>query len=203
MSASSASPRRTASRHASTAPSCDPTWRWIPRARSGPSAGERGDGGRQLGLGHAELGRPRADGEAGVRLGRDVRVEAEQDVERRPAARAQPGAAWPARRAPRAPRGSRRRPSAAGRRRRAARTAARRSAAFLPIPSSVIRSFGRPAARAAAHSPRRDDVRVEAERAEAGDDRRDVVRLDRERAQPRVGEGVAELRRRRREGRDR
>ena len=39
-SASSASPRRTASRQASTAPSCDPTWRWTPRARSGPSVGQ-------------------------------------------------------------------------------------------------------------------------------------------------------------------
>ena len=36
----------------------------------------------------------------------------------------------------------------------AARTAARRSASVLPIPSRVIRSFGRPARRAAAHSPR-------------------------------------------------
>ena len=34
-----ARPRRTASRQASTAPSCEPTWRWIPRARSGPSSG--------------------------------------------------------------------------------------------------------------------------------------------------------------------
>ena len=32
-----ASPRRTASRHASTAPSCEPTCRWMPRDRSGPS----------------------------------------------------------------------------------------------------------------------------------------------------------------------
>ena len=32
-----ARPRRTASRHASTARSCEPTWRWIPRGRSAPS----------------------------------------------------------------------------------------------------------------------------------------------------------------------
>ncbi len=35
--AATASALRTASRHASIAPSCDPTWRWMPRGRSGPS----------------------------------------------------------------------------------------------------------------------------------------------------------------------
>ena len=33
---STASPRRTASRHASIAPSCEPTWRWTPRGRTAP-----------------------------------------------------------------------------------------------------------------------------------------------------------------------
>ena len=34
--ATTASPRRTASRHASTARSCEPTWRWTPRGRIAP-----------------------------------------------------------------------------------------------------------------------------------------------------------------------
>ena len=90
-----ASPRRTASRHASTAPSCEPTWRWTPRGRSGPAAcalSHSTSAGR-LGLGHPELGRARRrrPGPA-MRLGRDVRVEPDEDVERRPAAASEPGA---------------------------------------------------------------------------------------------------------------
>ena len=96
----------------------------------------------QLGLGHAELRATRADGEAGVGLRRDVRVEAERG--RRAAAgrrcRARRVGRSPAARRP--PRGSRPRPSAAASPSAAARTAARRSAAVLPMPSSVIRSFG-------------------------------------------------------------
>ena len=77
----------------------------------------------------------------------------------------------------------------------AARTAARRSAAVLPMPSSVIRSLPMPARRAAAHSPDETTFAAEPRGAEPRDDRRDVVGLDRVGAQPRVGEGVAELRR--------
>ena len=48
--------------------------------------GDPGDGRRQLGLRHPELGGPAAHGEAGLRLGRDVGVEAQEDVEGRPTA---------------------------------------------------------------------------------------------------------------------
>ena len=51
-----ASPRRTASRHASTAPSCDPTWRWTPRGRiAARSRASRSTVRRELRLGHPEL----------------------------------------------------------------------------------------------------------------------------------------------------
>ena len=54
---SSRSIARNAVRHASTAPSCEPTWRWSPRQRSGPSgAAARRDDLRQLVREHAELG---------------------------------------------------------------------------------------------------------------------------------------------------
>ena len=97
--ATTARPRRTASRHASTARSCEPTWRWTPRGRIAPPAlAERADDAGRLRLGHAELGRPGPDGEAGDRLGRHVRVEPDEDVERRPAAVPETGARGPWRR---------------------------------------------------------------------------------------------------------
>ena len=52
---------------------------------------EPGDRAGQLGLGHAELRGPAPDREAGVGLGRHVRVQAEQDVERGQLPAAQPG----------------------------------------------------------------------------------------------------------------
>ena len=132
---------------ASTAPSCEPTWRWMPRGRSGPSGPPPasiavGD----LRLGHPELGRRRRRRPGRQRLGRDVRVEPVQDVERRtPRARRASDASAAASsgdsmatqssgcavgRGPRPPRAGR--PS------------------VLPMPSSVIRSFGhaRPRGRA-------------------------------------------------------
>ena len=70
----------------------------------------------------------------------------------------------------------------------AARTAARRSASVLPTPSSVIRSFGTPARRATAHSPRDTTFAPKPRDGDLGDDRGDVVGLDRVLADPRVGE---------------
>ena len=141
------------------------------RRWAGPAAGL--DGLADLRLGHAELGAARPDRESGQRLGRDVRVEPVQDVERRRARPARgPGEGrgllgrfegHPAQRAPSA----------------AARTAARRSAGVLPIPSSVIRSFGTPARRASAHSPRETTFAPNPRAGDRRDDRRDVVRLDR------------------------
>ena len=151
QSAASASALRTASRQASMAPSCDPTCRWMPRGRSGavrrPAAGL--DRLADLRLGHAELRAAGPDRETGQGLGRDVRVDPVQDVDRR-----RPGA-----------------PGGPGQRRRlvhrfeghpgqrgaiAARPGPPRGGrpAVLPIPSSVMRSFGTPARRARAHSPR-------------------------------------------------
>ena len=72
------------------------------------------------------------------------------------------------------------------------RTASRRSASVLPTPSSVIRSFGTPARRAIAHSPRETTLAPNPRAVDLGDDRRDVVGLDRVLADPRIGEGDAD-----------
>ena len=164
-----------------------------PAPRSGPSAPiprRR----RQLGLGHAELRAPAPDGEAGVRLRRDVRVQAEEDVEPRPAAGAEPGA----------PGDRQQRGGLLGAldghpaERVAVRSRPDRGPEVgVGLADALERDPIVPDAgpRAAAHSPRRDDVRPEAPAAPGGHDRRDVVRLDRVLAEPRVGEGVAELRR--------
>ena len=113
----------------------------------------------QLGLGHAELEPPRADREGVMGLGRDLRVQPEQDVERRSSPPAEPP------REPRPGRPARRptrpRPRAAASPRRGRGTAARRSASVLPTPSSVIRSFGTPARAGRRPLAARDDVRAE------------------------------------------
>ena len=57
-----------------------------------PVLGQARDGARQLGLGHPELRAAVADGQPRVRLRGHVRVEPEQDVERRPPVPAEPGA---------------------------------------------------------------------------------------------------------------
>ena len=113
-----------------------------------------------LGLGHAELRAARADGQAGQRLGRDVGVEpvagrrAAVGRRRRPRVRSAQRLGL-LRRLERDP------PERPSRRPRRA-TAARRSASVLPIPSSVIRSFGTPGAARDRPLAARDDVRPEA-----------------------------------------
>ena len=183
------------------------------RRRRRPAATRRGGGSRapaaarrpgsdaerpaELRLGHPELGRAAPHREVRVGLRRDVRVEPEQDVQRRAVPRRAPGHR-PARAAtvpaPRAPRGSRRPPSAAGCPSAAARTAARRSAVDLPI--ALQRDPGVRHARRPGRGPLagRDHVGVQARGREPRDDRGHVVRLDGERAQPRVGERGTELR---------
>ena len=73
---------------------------------------------RELRLGHPELRVAVADREPRMGLGGDVRVEADQHVQRRPTPPAEAARARRSRRACRAPRGSRRQPSAAARRSR-------------------------------------------------------------------------------------
>ena len=88
-------PRRTASRQASTAPSCDPTWRWIPRGRSGPSGPPPASIASAISVSVIpNLDGAGTDRQPGQRLGRDVGVEPVEDVEpeahHRPGARARP-----------------------------------------------------------------------------------------------------------------
>ena len=153
-SASSASPRRTASRHASTAPSCDPTWRWIPRGRTArrrpPPTSTAADSSSAVipnfdaaGADRqpAAASRARPPGSAGRgRRARAARPPEHARAAIRTSASASSSDSIATHRS--------------GAPSRAARTAARRSASVLPTPSSVIRSFGRPARRATAHSPR-------------------------------------------------
>ena len=142
-SAVTASARRTASRQASTAPSCEPTCRWMPRGRSGPRDPPPASMAAASSVSFMpNLDAAGADRETGQRLGRDVRVEPVEDVERAPTLRPRSGR-WPPARPP--PQAIRARPSATAGRSRTAMAAACRSASVLPIPSSVIRSFGRPA----------------------------------------------------------
>ena len=125
------------------------------------------------------------DREPGQRLGHDVRVEPVQDVDaaaRPDRARRSPASASASSGDSMATQRSGSAVDRGARRRRAGRPA------VLPIPSSVIRSFGTPARRGGRPLAARDDVRAEPARGDRGDDRRDVVRLDRELAEPRVGE---------------
>ena len=150
--ASSASVRRTASRQASTAPSCEPTWRWMPRARSGPFPGSpaRAAVSSVSVIPNFDDLRPTA---------RPAWVSgATSGLSRsRMSRRGRPPRPRPARAASDTSASSSSGLSTATQRSglpaAAARTAARRSAGDLPTPSRVIRAFGRPAARAAAHSP--------------------------------------------------
>ena len=111
--ATRASARRTASRQASTAPSCEPTWRWMPAPPERSVGAAPGlDGSGELVVGQAELRRAGTDRQAALGLGLDRRVEPEQDVE--PGATGPPGES-PRGQRPRRP--TRSPPSAAGRRR--------------------------------------------------------------------------------------
>ena len=148
------------------------------------------DGRPDLGLGHAELGGTRADGQAGMRLGGDVRVQPVQDVE------AEPGL-------PGAPDGERERLGFLGRLDRHppewlvvrggprhVAQVGRRLADALER-DSLVRH-----ARAARQRPlaARDDVRAEPARRHLRDDRRHVIGLDRVVPDDRVRKGVAHRR---------
>ena len=184
-----ASARRTASRQASTAPSCEPTWRWMPRGLSGPFARRR----------------PRWPRPARSRSSRTWSRRHRQPV--RATSRApRPGSADRARRARptghAAEDGGKRRglvgrfdrdPAQGSAVARAAVAAARRSAAVLPIPSSVISRLATPARTAAAHSPRETTFAPKPCAATAAMIGGHVVGLDRIVAQPRVREGLANL----------
>ena len=146
----------------------------VDAARPDRAVGVRGDPfdepGR-LGLGHPELRRAIADGEPGDRLGRHVRVEPHEDVERRPIAASEPGP-------PRHPGDDLRLvgrfegdPEERASRSAAARTAARRSASVLPTPSSVIRPSGDPGPSCDRPLAARDDVGTEPAGRDLGDDR--------------------------------
>ena len=188
----SARQRRTASRQASMAPSCEPTCRWIPRGRTRATPGGPLDGLGQLRLRHPELRRAGTDGQAGVRLGRHIGVRADEDVERRPAAvGAQAGRI--------------------GERDQPLQLIAQfdgHPRQWRPIDCGPDRGpqigIGLADAlqrdRVVRHAcPSRDrplagrhDVRAQTAPGEPGHDRRDVVRLDRVAPMPRVREGVGE-----------
>ena len=153
-SATSASARRTPSRQASIAPSCDPTWRWMPRGRGPRRRREAVDRLGQLRLGQAELRPPRPTARPIVRLGGDVRVEPAEDVERSAQAPARDNPAGHRELVGRLDGEPEQRVAVA-----AASTAARRSASVLPTPSSVMRPFGTPAARGRRPLAARDDIR--------------------------------------------
>ena len=66
------------------APSCEPTWRWMPRARSaGPASRVASSAAASSVSVIPNFDPPAPDRETGMRLGRDVRVQAKQDVDRR------------------------------------------------------------------------------------------------------------------------
>ena len=147
--AASDSALRTASRHASTAPSCDPTWRWRPRERSGPSGPPPASIAVAISVSvmpnfvaPAPTARPVSV--SGATSGLSRYRTSMRGACARVAATASASASS----------GDSRAIQRSGSPSLAARAAARRSAGVLPIPSSVIRSFGTPARRASAHSPR-------------------------------------------------
>ena len=151
--ANSARPRRTASRHASTAPSCEPTCRCTPRIAIGPSSGVPATAAVSSVSVMPNLlaSWPTASPAwvSGVTAGLSRSSTSSRGSRPRPR---------PARSARAARSSSSSALSSATQRRGSpsttAPTAARRSAWLLPIPSSVIRAFGSPARRADAHSPR-------------------------------------------------
>ena len=130
-----------------------------------------------------------ADGQPGDRLRRDLGVEPDQHVERRPAAPPQTGAAGHRGQRPRPrPADSRATHSSGFAPAAVERIAARRSASVLPTPSREIRSSGTPARRATAHSPRDTTLAPKPRDVDLGHDRGDVVGLDRVLPDPRIGE---------------
>ena len=154
-SASTASPRRTASRQASTAPSWEPTWRCTPRAATGPSRSSDATAFVSSVSVMPNLDDPRPTASplcvsgctSGLRRSRTSSAG-------RPRLPRTPSLA----RAAIATRASSSSALSTATQRSGlpatqARTAARRSAADLPTPSRVMRSFASPAARATAHSP--------------------------------------------------
>ena len=149
-----ASALRTASRQASTAPSCEPTWRWMPRGRSGPSGPPPAVIAAAISisvmpnlLDPAPTARPACVSGATSGL-RRYRTSTRRP---RPARRARRRASDPS--AP-ASSGDSSAIQRSGRPSAAARMAARKSAVVLPTPSRVMCSSGTPARRAAANSPR-------------------------------------------------
>ena len=151
---SSARPRRTASRHASTAPSWEPTWRWIPRGTSAPSASAATRSTEDVSsvsvIPNFELAAPTASVAAvsGTTAGlrRNSTSSGGRSAVPKRALRAMAISAS-------ASSGDSIASQAGGAPVAAWRTARRRSASVLPIPSIVIRSCGTPARRAIAHSP--------------------------------------------------
>ena len=143
-------PTRNADRQASTAPSCEPTWRWMPRQRSGPSRAAAGlDDRRQLLGQHAELRLGGTDGQAAVRLRRHGRVDADEHVDWRDSARRQAAAARPQH----LPAISRLTHSSGVPARAARRGQAQSRASVLPIPSRTVRCGGHAGTLGEASSP--------------------------------------------------
>ena len=151
-----ASPRRTASRHASTARSCEPTWRWTPRGRIAPSACVASHSTRPVAsvsvMPNLDAPSPTASPAivSGVTSGLSLTSTSSGGRPRRPrpARRAIAVSTSPSSADSRATHSSGFAPAPVE------RIAARRSASVLPTPSREIRSSGTPARRATAHSPR-------------------------------------------------
>ena len=188
----SARQRRTASRQASMAPSCEPTCRWIPRGRT-----ERLPAARSTASVSSVSVIPNFDAPAPT--ARPACVSgATSGFERKRTSSGGRRRPVPARRIgerdQRAPahRPIRRPPTPVASHRLRPGPRPRRSASVLPTPSSVIASFGTPARRAIAHSPAETTFAPRPRPASRADDRRDVVRLDRVAPMPRVGEGVGD-----------
>src|SRR5687768_5580957 len=146
--------RRTASRQASTAPSWDPTWTWIPRATSPPPEP------RVASIAAASSASVIPNFERPAPTARPGCVSGATSGFRRnrTSSDGRPPSPRPARFAILASTTDSSSDSTAihrtGSPAAAARTTARRSASLLPTPSTVTRSFGMPARRASDHSPR-------------------------------------------------
>ena len=146
---STATALRTPSRQASMAPSCDPTWRWMPRGRRPPGAAPA----RRCTVRVSSVSvMPNFD--APEPTARTAWVSGATSGFRRKRTSSVTCAPWANVARASASSGDSTAIQRSGSPRRAADTAARRSASVLPTPSSVIDSFGSPARRARAHSPR-------------------------------------------------
>ncbi len=166
-----------------------------PDGARGSAREPAGDAGR-LGLGHPELRRPGADRQRIDRLGRDVRVEPHEDVERRTAAASEAGPLChpcdDLRLVTRFERDPRERRSARGRGADGRREVGVGLADALegdPVVGEARLGGGGPLAA-------RHDVGAEAACCDLGHDRRDIVGLDRILADPRIRECLANARRR-------